>query len=211
MCCYKGSQGVLTFVIRWNLCPDSRLSLRSAALEFTYHALPLATVEDMDSMNNAALAHNLAYAAVHAMTYMAVKSRCVQWFNDLDHAHSFLEASEVSLKGKVTDLSATIYRLDQQNNSLVSEKLVLEEARSPLEAQVESLTQTNEGLMIHNEILECDLVDRERKLEVVRADRSWLFQVGLMRVMDKLIEHPIFTGGISRIRHADFVVGEESG
>ncbi|XP_023733093.1 glycine-rich cell wall structural protein 1.8-like [Lactuca sativa] len=29
--------------------------------------------------------------------------------------------------------------------------------------------------------------------------------------MDKLLEHPEFTGGISRIRHAAFVTGEESG
>ncbi|KAL7614546.1 hypothetical protein Lser_V15G04891 [Lactuca serriola] len=29
--------------------------------------------------------------------------------------------------------------------------------------------------------------------------------------MDKLLEHPEFTGGIRRIRHAAFVVGEESG
>ncbi|XP_023731545.2 uncharacterized protein LOC111879323 [Lactuca sativa] len=29
--------------------------------------------------------------------------------------------------------------------------------------------------------------------------------------MDKLLEHPEFTGGISRIRHVAFVVGEESG
>lgn len=29
--------------------------------------------------------------------------------------------------------------------------------------------------------------------------------------MDKLIEHPNFTGAMSRIRHAAFLVGEESG
>lgn len=49
------------------------------------------------------------------------------------------------------------------------------------------------------------------ELEALRVYCDWLLQVGFVRVMDKLIEHPIFTGGISRIRHADFVVGEESG
>ncbi|CAI9290034.1 unnamed protein product [Lactuca saligna] len=56
-----------------------------------------------------------------------------------------------------------------------------------------------------------DLADRKRELEVLRADRSWLLHVGLMRIMEKLLEHPEFTGGISRIHHAAFVAGEESG
>lgn len=76
---------------------------------------------------------------------------------------------------------------------------------------MESLTQTNEGLMIQNESLERDLADRERELEVSRADRNWLLQVGLVRMMDKLLELPEFTGGISRIHHAAFAAGEESG
>nr|KAJ0190434.1 hypothetical protein LSAT_V11C800451160 [Lactuca sativa] len=49
-----------------------------------------------------------------------------------------------------------------------------------------------------------------RQLETTRVDRNWLIQVGLVRVMDKLIEHPEFTGGISCIRHAAFVTREES-
>nr|KAJ0186289.1 hypothetical protein LSAT_V11C900462480 [Lactuca sativa] len=182
-----------------------------SALEFTHYTLPLATIKDMDSMNNAALAHNLAYAAVQSMTYLDAISRCVQRLIDLEHAHFALIASEASLKGKVTDLGPTGHRLDQQNKSLVSEKLVLEDMRSALESQVESLTQANEGLMIQNESLKCDLVDRERELEMLRVDRSWLLQVGRVRVMDKLIEHPEFTGGISCIHHTTFVASEELG
>lgn len=87
---------------------------------------------------------------------------------------------------------------------------MLEDVRSTLEAQVESLTQTNEGLMIQNESLEFNLVNRERELEALRVDRSWLLQVGLVRVIDKIIEHPEFTGDISRILHVAFVAGEVS-
>lgn len=47
---------------------------------------------------------------------------------------------------------------------------------------MESLTQANEGLMIQNEILERDLVDREQEFEVLRADRNWLLHVGLVCV-----------------------------
>ena len=45
--------------------------------------------------------------------------------------------------------------------------------------------------MIQNESLERDFVDREqeRELEVLKADCSWLLQVGLVCVIDKLLEH----------------------
>lgn len=43
---------------------DSHLSVRYTDLVFTQHALPPATIEDVDAMNNDALAHNLAYAAL---------------------------------------------------------------------------------------------------------------------------------------------------
>ena len=125
--------------------------------------------------------------------------------------HSSFVESEAVLRAKVTELSTAVGRLEEENRSLVSGKLVLEDVRSVLEGQVESLTQANEGLMIQNESLDRDLADRERELEVLNADRSWLLQVGFVHVMDKLLKHPEFTGGISRIRHAAFVVGEESG
>lgn len=199
------------FVLGWSLRSDSRLSERSVVLDFTHHALPPATIDDMDSMSNAILAHNLAYVVAQAMTYLAVGSCRVQRFNELEHAHSVLSASEAGLQGEVAGLGATVQRLEGENRSLVSEKSVLEDVRSALEGQVESLTQANEGLMIQNEILERDLIDHEQELEVLRVDRNWLLQVGLVCVMDKLLEHPEFTCGVSRIHHATFVAGEESG
>nr|KAJ0213541.1 hypothetical protein LSAT_V11C400159110 [Lactuca sativa] len=79
------------------------------------------------------------------MTYLVAGSRRVQRFSNLEHAHSILLASEVSLKSEVANLGATVHRLDQQNKSLVSEKLVLEDVRSDLEARVETQTQMNGG------------------------------------------------------------------
>lgn len=45
----------------------------------------------------------------------------------------------------------------------------------------------------------------------MHCDQDWLLQVGVVCIMDKLIEHLEFTSGINRIRHAAFVGGEESG
>nr|KAJ0201198.1 hypothetical protein LSAT_V11C600329610 [Lactuca sativa] len=65
--------------------------------------------------------------------------------------------------------------------------------------------------MLYNSRLDSiDLVDREHELEFSRADHNWLFQVGLLCVMDKLIEHPEFTCSISCIHHAAFFAGEGS-
>lgn len=66
-------------------------------------------------------------------------------------------------------------------------------------------------MIIQNESRGHDLADRDRELETLRADRERLFQIRLIRAMDKLIEHPEFGGAISRIRHVAFVSGEESG
>nr|KAJ0223489.1 hypothetical protein LSAT_V11C200094980 [Lactuca sativa] len=90
------------------------------------------------------------------------------------------------------------------------EKLVLEDVRSSLEARGESLMKMNEGLMMPNEILEYDLADRDRELEVLKANHDRLLQVGLVCVMDKLIEHPECARGISNIRHLVFFASEES-
>lgn len=64
--------------------------------------------------------------------------------------------------------------------------------------------------MIQNESLERDLINCERELEMLKVARSCLVHVGLVRVMDKLLGHPKFTGGISRICHEALVTGEES-
>lgn len=85
------------FVLAWSLRSESHLSVRSVALDFTRHDLPPATVVDMDSMSNTVLAHNLAYVVTQAMTYLAAGSRRVQRFNELEHAHSVLSASEAGL------------------------------------------------------------------------------------------------------------------
>lgn len=72
--------------------------------------------------------------------------------------------------------------------------------------------------MIQNESLECDVVDRDKlveyvrdELDVLRGDLDWLLHVGVLHVMDKLIEHPKSMGAASWIHHATFMVGEEVG
>lgn len=41
---------------------------------------------------------------------------------------------------------------------------------------------------------------------MVQKELDWLLHVGVMRMMDKLIEHPEFTGGVRRYHHADFLL-----
>lgn len=74
------------------------------------------------------------------------------------------------------------------------------------------------GFMIPKERLEqdvynCDnlIADAHAKADAAQQDRDWLLRVGVIHIMDKLIEHPEFTGTMSRIKHAMFVTGEESG
>lgn len=71
--------------------------------------------------------------------------------------------------------------------------------------------------MIQNECLERDVVERDKlvedvseKLGVVSRDLDWLLCVGVVRVMDKLIEHHEFASGVHRICHATFIAGEEA-
>ena len=75
----------------------------------------------------------------------------------------------------------------------------------------------NEGLMIQVESLERDVVDRDKLVSSLQADvcaarrdLDWLLQIGVVRIVDKLIEHPDFTNAISLIRHAAYVAGVES-
>lgn len=100
---------------------------------------------------------------------------------------------------------------------LAAEKAVVEEVRSVLESKVDALTQVKEGLMIQNESLERDVIDRNKLIatiqanaEATRCDLDWLLCVGLILVVDKLVEHPDFTSVVSLIRHSSFVVGSES-
>lgn len=71
--------------------------------------------------------------------------------------------------------------------------------------------------MIQNECLERDVVERDKliedvseKLGVVSRDLDWLLCVGVVRVMDKLIEHHEFASGVHRICHATFIVGKKA-
>ena len=71
--------------------------------------------------------------------------------------------------------------------------------------------------MIQIESLERDAVDREKltsllqsDVDVVRRDLDWLLNVGVVRIVDKLIEHPDFTNAISLICHVAFMAGVES-
>ncbi|CAI9299940.1 unnamed protein product [Lactuca saligna] len=144
---FQGSPpAILVFIPGWSLRPDSHLSVRSAALDFTRHALSPATLDEMDSMCNVVLEYNLAYTAMQAMPYFAAESRHVQRFDDLEHVNSSLVETEASLRSKVADLSAMVVRLEDENRSLVLGRLVLEDMCGVLEGQVESLTQENEGV-----------------------------------------------------------------
>lgn len=72
--------------------------------------------------------------------------------------------------------------------------------------------------MIQNVSLECDVCYHDKLLEEAQTeaedflrDRDWLLQVRVVRIMNKLIEHLKFTSTVSRVRHASFVAGDESG
>lgn len=72
-------------------------------------------------------------------------------------------------------------------------------------------------MIIQNESLEYDVAGRNRLIatiqadvEATRCDLDWLLRVGLVRVVDKLVEHPDFTGIMSLICHSAFVAGVES-
>ena len=102
--------------------------------------------------------------------------------------------------------------------SLDAEKTVMEEVGFSLERKVDSLTQINEGLMIHNENLERNIANRDKlvarvqvDVEATQYDLDWMLCVGVIQIVDKLIEHAEFTGVVSIIRHAAFVAREEFG
>lgn len=108
--------------------------------------------------------------------------------------------------------------MEEKCELLAAEKTAADEIRSLLVAKVDSLTQVNEGLMIQVEILERDAVDRDKLIVAVQVgaratqnDFDWLLHLGLVRIVEKLIEHPDFTSVVSLIRHSAFIVGVESG
>lgn len=59
----------------------------------------------------------------------------------------------------------------------------------------------------HNKLI----VDARVEVEAVPHDRDWLFCVGIVHIMDKLIEHPECTSIVCLIKHAMFIAREESG
>lgn len=57
--------------------------------------------------------------------------------------------------------------------------------------------------------MERDVCDRDNliasarvEVEAMQRDRDWFLRVGVVRIMDKLIEYPEFTDAMIRIRHA---------
>ena len=71
--------------------------------------------------------------------------------------------------------------------------------------------------MIQVESLERDVADRDKlvsslqsNMDASHRDLDWLVCVGVVRIFDKLIEHPDFTNTISLILHAAFMAGVES-
>lgn len=52
-------------------------------------------------------------------------------------------------------------------------------------------------------------MDAHAEADAAHRDRDWLLCVGVVCIIDKLIEHPEFTGTVSRIRHASFVSKED--
>lgn len=135
----------------------------------------------------------------------------------MEVAHSSCSVRKASRKRRITELENDVHGLEQRYTLLVSEKVVVEEVRSALEVKLDALTQSNEGLMIQNESLERNVGDHDKLIVDARAEAGaarcgwdWLLRVGVIHIMYKLIEHPEFTGDVSQIRHATFVVGEES-
>lgn len=171
----------------------------------------------MEAMGSPALFHNMTYATAQAMFYLVAGAQRIQMFGEVEAAHAGCGTCVAELERRVSELSGDLERSEQRYQLLVSEKDAMEEVRSGLEAKVDSLSQVNEGLMIQIESLERDAVDRDRmvtdlqlSVNVAQRDLDWLLRVGLVRVVDKLIEHPEFTNAVSVICHSAFVVIADS-
>lgn len=171
----------------------------------------------MEAMGSPILSHNMSYVVAQAMFYLVTGARRIQLLNEMVVTHSGCSAREGGLRHRIFELESDVRGLEQKCMLLASEKTVLEEIQYALERKVDSLTQVNEGLVIQNESLERDVVDRDKlvatvqaDVEAARHDRDWLLHVGVVCIWDKSIEHPEFTSVMSLIRHVTFVVGEES-
>lgn len=86
-----------------------------------------------------------------------------------------------------------------------------------MEGMVDLLNHTNVGIMIHNEILQREVLDRDKLLDqtrvelgMVHMDSQWILHVGVVQIMDKLIEKSDFANGVRRIKHIYFAIGEKS-
>lgn len=143
-------------------------------------------------MGNPVLAHNMAYAAAHAMFYLVAGSHCVHALGEMEAAHATCESRVTRLERRLGELGEDLRLSEQKCELLSSEKTVLGETRAILEAKVDSLTQVNEGLMIQVECLERDAADRDKlisslqsDLDASRQDLDWLVHVGVALIIDK--------------------------
>ncbi|KAL7587627.1 hypothetical protein Lser_V15G36969 [Lactuca serriola] len=212
-----GAFGSTVFVPSWDLRNNSRLSVSANSLEFSRHAFPPAAVEDMEAMGNPALTHNMAYAAAQAMFYLVVGSRRIHTLGKVESTHATCGSRVASLEHRLSKLGDDLRSSEKKCELLASEKNILDEVRAALETKVDSLTQMNEGLMIQVESLERATVDRDKLLsslqsevDAARRDLDWLLHIGVVRIVEKLIEHLDFTNAISLIRHVAYMAGVDS-
>lgn len=175
------------FVSSWSLQNYSLLFVCTNVVKFARYTFPPTVVTDMEAIGCPVLAHNMSYVAAQVMFYLVFGSRRIQLLNEMEVAHASYRAREVELKHQIDELEKNVHDSDQRYALLASEKTIVEEIRSLLEAKVDSLT------------------------EALCRDKDWLLQVGVMCIMDKLNEHMEFTSMVSQIRHAAFFTGEEFG
>lgn len=90
--------GVGLFVPKWNLCDDSRLSIRANVIECTGHGFPLVVVADIDSMAKIALSYKMPYGGNQDMFYLANGSRRIQHLDELEHGQAGFAARESGYK-----------------------------------------------------------------------------------------------------------------
>lgn len=141
------------FVPIWSFRSDSHLYVRTNAIEFARHAFPPTAVADMESMGSPTMAHNMFYAAVHAMLYLVGGSHCIQLLNEMEVPHDGFTTREVELWRQVCELERDVRGFDHRYALLSSMKTNVKKFCSALEMKVDSQTQENEGLMIQNESL----------------------------------------------------------
>ncbi|CAH1447860.1 unnamed protein product [Lactuca virosa] len=87
----------------------------------------------------------------------------------------------------------------------------------PLRAELDNTLKKNKGLSIRVEILERELLDKDKLLfdseaEVARigSELVWLIKEGVVRIVEKVIELPEIFQGVGRFKHMCWAAGEES-